>query len=140
MPRKWDEVILPFERMITVPGLHSVWSKRSFVQVFPLGTSEIRLQTPARQDVIVRKVEIDPANALTLEYGQVNFLYNGSPNSPDGIIFRPANAGLVLQMENVNMAHIPGGVSFGWRFTNTSPFFIISYWLNAQIYTERTAN
>lgn len=140
MPTKWEEVILPFERMILVPGLHSVWSKRAFVQVMPLGTEEIRLQTPERRDVSIRHIEIDPANQITMEFGQVDFLLSDSSHKPDEIIFRPTDTAGVNQMENVNMEYIRGGATFGWRFRNTSPLFVIAYWLSAQIFTRRQAN
>ncbi len=140
MPEKWSELILPFERLILVPGEHSVWTKLAFVQVAPMATEEIRLQTPPRQDVIIRNIAVDPANLLTMQFGTANLIVDRSTHIPDEIMFRPANTAGVIQIENVNMAYIKGGATFGWRFQNPSPFFAISYWVTAQIFTRRQAN
>jgi hypothetical protein len=159
MPRKLNELILPWERVFAVPGLQSVWSKRALIEIPPLCTDEIRLQTPTRIEVVVKNVEIYPLVPMGMQFLTIDFILNGSAYRPEGSIFRPipgdssmtysdgdGNAVFpgaeygVHQFENVNMMHIDGGCTFGWRFTNISPVFVVPCIFSARIFTERQAN
>jgi len=141
MPRKFNELILEWQRILPVPDEQSaIWTKQGFVDILPGETVFFGMESPNKIGVIIDNFSFAPTDPISMWFGRPVVTIGNDDYKPSSGIFRPGDSEGALQIETPSMIRVPPGTLFAFKVQNTSPAFVLTWLIDARIFTERIPN
>ena len=140
MPRKIDELVLEWQRILPIPGESAIWQKYGYVDVMPGTTEFFGFTSVNKFGVVIDRLDFFPVNPASMAFCAARVMVNRSPWRPEAGLFAPPDTAGVLQTEYPNMIRVPPSQPFSFEITNNSPVVMAGWFVSARIFCERIPN
>jgi hypothetical protein len=141
MPRKIDELVLEWQRILPIPGeRNALWQKFGLTTVLPGTYGTFRFQAPNKIAVIVDHLEFAPADPVSLAFSRPRMLINHNEWRPEASMIQPLTGDLIWQTDMPDMVRVPPGESFEFEVGNTSNLWVVTFTLSVRLFAERIPN